>query len=94
MPYKDIAVIRNRDDAHEVHDEETGAMYLTYDNDQWVSYDTPETLKAKVDYANSIGYVILSLRADVFSGGIEGHPCHRIVITVRLQSSRPFHLGH
>ena len=61
LPYKDIAVIRNQADAHEVHDEKTGAMYMTYDHDQWVSFDTPETLKDKVDYANSIGYVILPL---------------------------------
>lgn len=55
LPYKDIAEIRKAKDAHEVHDEETGAMYMTYDHDQWVSFDTPETLKAKVDYANEIG---------------------------------------
>ncbi|OTA84778.1 glycoside hydrolase family 18 protein [Hypoxylon sp. CO27-5] len=55
LPYKDIASIRTGIDVHEVHDEETGAMYMTYDHDQWVSFDTPETLKAKVDYANSIG---------------------------------------
>jgi chitinase len=69
LPYKDIAVIRNQLDAHEVHDEETGAMYMTYDHDQWVSFDTPETLKAKVDYANSVGYVILPLSC-------EGLLCH------------------
>lgn len=33
-------------------------MYMTYDDDQWVSLDTPETLKDKIDYANSIGYVM------------------------------------
>jgi chitinase len=29
--------------------------YFTYDQDQWVSYDDLNTLKAKIDYANKNG---------------------------------------
>lgn len=34
-------------------DQEAGAKIVTWDNDQWVSYDDAETLKIKVDYANA-----------------------------------------
>jgi len=38
-----------------VHDVESAVNYVTYDNDQWVSYDDAVTMKQKVDWANSAG---------------------------------------
>lgn len=36
-----------------VWDEAAAVNYLTYDNDQWISFDTNVTFKQKVDFANS-----------------------------------------
>ena len=38
-----------------VHDKENAVNYFTFGGDQWVSYDTKETFKQKVDWANGIG---------------------------------------
>jgi chitinase len=37
------------------HDEENAVKYITWNQDQWVSYDDKDTFKAKIDYANSVG---------------------------------------
>jgi chitinase len=34
--------------------EKDAIKYLTWDSDQWVSYDDEETLKMKLDYANKL----------------------------------------
>ena len=36
-------------------DKESAVNYLTFGNDQWVSYDDKVTLKQKVDWANDVG---------------------------------------
>ncbi|KAJ8124820.1 hypothetical protein O1611_g8820 [Lasiodiplodia mahajangana] len=36
-----------------VHDTKAGVKWITWDNDQWVSYDDDETLKQKREFANS-----------------------------------------
>lgn len=35
-------------------DDASGAAIVTWDNDQWVSYDNDNTLKKKMDYANGL----------------------------------------
>ncbi|KAI1774392.1 hypothetical protein F4818DRAFT_442540 [Hypoxylon cercidicola] len=37
------------------YDKTAAVKYMTFDNDQWVSYDDKETMKQKVDWANSVG---------------------------------------
>ncbi|RYP77183.1 hypothetical protein DL770_007103 [Monosporascus sp. CRB-9-2] len=37
-----------------VHDEKAGVKMVTWDSNQWVSYDDDDTLKAKMDYANEL----------------------------------------
>lgn len=36
-------------------DKESAVNYLTFGNDQWVSYDDKVTFKQKVDWANEVG---------------------------------------
>jgi chitinase len=38
-----------------VYDKTAAVKYVTFDKDQWVSYDDKETMKQKVDWANSVG---------------------------------------
>ncbi|KAI1115462.1 glycoside hydrolase [Nemania sp. NC0429] len=37
-----------------VLDKEAAVKYMSWDNDQWVSYDDDETFRMKLDYANSL----------------------------------------
>lgn len=55
MSYQDIEQVKRSSRAHVVTDKENAIKYFRYDDDQWVSYDDEETLKWKVDYANSQG---------------------------------------
>ncbi|KAH2126825.1 hypothetical protein KXV35_005646, partial [Aspergillus fumigatus] len=36
-------------------DKAAGVKYITWDNNQWVSYDDADTLKIKMDFANKLG---------------------------------------
>jgi chitinase len=38
-----------------VHDKEAAVKYITFDKDQWVSFDDKDTMKQKVQWANSVG---------------------------------------
>lgn len=38
-----------------VHDQEAAVNYLTFSNNQWVSWDDKITFKQKTDWANSVG---------------------------------------
>ncbi|KAL8366129.1 hypothetical protein RB595_004752 [Gaeumannomyces hyphopodioides] len=55
MSYQDIAWVRQSSGATVVTDRENAIKYFRYDDDQWVSYDDEETLKWKVEFANSQG---------------------------------------
>ena len=48
----EIQKILKRDDAKMSFDEEAAVQIVTWDTDQWVSWDDKQTLKMKVDYAN------------------------------------------
>ncbi|KAH7304437.1 hypothetical protein B0I35DRAFT_495191, partial [Stachybotrys elegans] len=54
MSYQDIAEVR-KSNPPVVTDRENAIKYFRYDDDQWVSYDDEETLKWKVEFANSKG---------------------------------------
>jgi hypothetical protein len=50
-------------------DKNAAVNYAVFDTDQWVSYDTKQTFKTKVDYANEIclgGIMIWSVDQDTF----------------------------
>lgn len=48
----EINKVLKRDDAVSVLDPVNAVKIVTWDRDQWVSYDDAETLKMKVEYAN------------------------------------------
>lgn len=39
-----------------VYDKEAAVKYMTWDDDQWISYDDADTFKDKVEWADSIGF--------------------------------------
>ncbi|KLU89887.1 hypothetical protein MAPG_08856 [Magnaporthiopsis poae ATCC 64411] len=55
MSYQDIAQIRESSKPPVVTDKENAIKYFRYDETQWVSFDDEETLKWKVEFANSVG---------------------------------------
>lgn len=48
----EIVKIMKDQDATVTFDEAAAVKIVTWDNDQWVSWDDAETLKLKMDYAN------------------------------------------
>jgi chitinase len=55
LSYREITNIIAQYDLEPYHDEENAVKYITWNQDQWVSYDDKDTFKAKLDYANSVG---------------------------------------
>ncbi|KAH8895448.1 glycoside hydrolase [Thozetella sp. PMI_491] len=55
MSYQDIAWKRESSGAPVVTDKENTIKYFRYNDDQWVSFDDEETIRWKVDFANSQG---------------------------------------
>ncbi|KAI3338994.1 carbohydrate-binding module family 18 [Ustulina deusta] len=55
LSYKEITDIRSQYNLVTVDDTVAEVNYFTYDQNQWVSYDDVNTLKAKIDYANKNG---------------------------------------
>jgi hypothetical protein len=50
-------------------DEDAAVNYLTYDDDQWVSFDTNQTFQQKIDYANDVclgGVMIWAVDQDTY----------------------------
>lgn len=39
-----------------VYDKEAAVKYVSWDDDQWISYDDEETFADKIDWANEIGF--------------------------------------
>ncbi|KAL4904228.1 hypothetical protein BDW74DRAFT_185842 [Aspergillus multicolor] len=54
LMFSEIQDIIDAGGAKVVHDEKAGVQMVTWDTNQWVSYDDDETLKAKMDYANEL----------------------------------------
>lgn len=55
MSYQDIAWVRESVNPSVVTDRENAIKYFRYDDNQWVSFDDEETLRWKVEFANSQG---------------------------------------
>ena len=55
MSYQDVVEVRKSNKPPVKTDRENAIKYFRYNKDQWVSYDDEETLKWKVEFANSQG---------------------------------------
>ena len=55
LSYAEIEARIKMYDLDAIHDKTAGVKYLTFDENQWVSYDDQETLQTKVDFANEQG---------------------------------------
>jgi len=54
-----------------VHDEKAGVKMVTWDTNQWVSYDDDETLQTKMDFANELclgGVMVWAASTDDYQG--------------------------
>ena len=55
LSYSEITNIITQYNLELYYDLENAVKYITWDQDQWVSYDDGDTFKQKIDYANEIG---------------------------------------
>ena len=55
LTYKEIMQIIEQKGLEPVYDKEAGIKYVTWDRDQWVSYDDEDTFQQKIKYANGLG---------------------------------------
>ncbi|KAF2737441.1 hypothetical protein EJ04DRAFT_430966, partial [Polyplosphaeria fusca] len=55
LSYKEITEIVEAHKLTPIYDRDNAVKYITWDNDQWVSYDDEETFKQKIDLANDLG---------------------------------------
>ncbi|TLD08608.1 uncharacterized protein PgNI_07375 [Pyricularia grisea] len=53
---QEIIETNKKRDIVPVHDREAAVKYMSWDNDQWISYDDADTFKQKIEWANSIGF--------------------------------------
>ena len=53
LDLQEIDDIISKNNLKPVHDEKTAVKWITWDNDQWVSYDDTDTFAQKKDFANS-----------------------------------------
>ncbi|KAH8882031.1 hypothetical protein GQ53DRAFT_589853, partial [Thozetella sp. PMI_491] len=63
LSYKEIMNIIDQNDITPVWDETDAVKYITWDNDQWVSFDDQETFQQKIKWANANGIGGLSIWA-------------------------------
>ncbi|KAK0670020.1 putative glycosyl hydrolases family 18 protein [Cercophora samala] len=55
LSYREIKAIIKEHNLKPHYDKEAGVKYITWNSDQWVSYDDAETFKQKIDFANDRG---------------------------------------
>ncbi|SPO07096.1 related to chitinase [Cephalotrichum gorgonifer] len=55
LTFREINDIIKRHNLEPYYDKENAVKYITWNQNQWVSYDDPETLRQKIDFANDIG---------------------------------------
>ncbi|ORY64854.1 glycosyl hydrolases family 18 protein-like protein [Pseudomassariella vexata] len=55
LTYREIMDIVKDKDLEPYYDEENAVKYVTWNEDQWVSYDDAETFQQKIDFANDLG---------------------------------------
>jgi chitinase len=55
LSYREIMEVIRTKKLNPVHDKEAGVKYITWNTDQWVSYDDKETFQQKKDLAKEMG---------------------------------------
>ncbi|KAI2643596.1 carbohydrate-binding module family 18 [Xylaria nigripes] len=55
LSYREIMEITRNKKLKPVHDKEAGVKYITWNSDQWVSYDDADTFEEKKDLAKDLG---------------------------------------
>jgi chitinase len=55
LSYKEIDQIIKQDNLTPYYDKENAVKYITWNKDQWVSYDDEETFQQKIKFANNLG---------------------------------------
>ena len=55
LSYSEIMSIMKQDSLSPQYDEENAVKYITWNSDQWVSYDDRETFQQKIEFANDLG---------------------------------------
>ncbi|KAF8457846.1 glycosyl hydrolases family 18-domain-containing protein [Kalaharituber pfeilii] len=55
LTYKEIMEIIQENGIKPYYDENAAVKYIHWNQDQWVSYDDEETMKAKIKFANNLG---------------------------------------
>ncbi|OTB14128.1 glycoside hydrolase family 18 protein [Daldinia sp. EC12] len=55
LSYREIMDIVRKKKLHPVHDKTAGVKYITWNTDQWVSYDDADTFAQKKDLAKDLG---------------------------------------
>jgi GH18 family chitinase len=43
-------------DVELIHDEEAAVKYMTWDTNQWISFDDAESFQEKLDWAKDVGF--------------------------------------
>ncbi|KFY45856.1 hypothetical protein V494_00722 [Pseudogymnoascus sp. VKM F-4513 (FW-928)] len=67
LSYREIMAVIDKKKIKPVHDKKAGVKYITWNNDQWVSYDDADTFKQKKDLAKDLGlggYLIWAIDQD------------------------------
>ncbi|KAJ1325255.1 chitinase [Microdochium nivale] len=67
LSYREIQEIIKTHKIEPVHDKEAGVKYITWNSDQWVSFDDQDTFKQKKDLASKLGlggYLIWAVDQD------------------------------
>ncbi|KAF3014161.1 hypothetical protein E8E14_002388 [Neopestalotiopsis sp. 37M] len=55
LSYREVMQIISDTGATPQTDELARVEYMIYNKDQWISYDSPDTFKSKIEYANKLG---------------------------------------
>ncbi|ETS74742.1 hypothetical protein PFICI_13226 [Pestalotiopsis fici W106-1] len=63
LSYREIMQVISDTGASPHTDEAARVEYMVYNDNQWVSYDSPRTFKSKIEYANKLGLSGLMLMA-------------------------------
>lgn len=56
MYYEVQAILKKFPDLEPVFDKEAAVKYITWDKNQWISYDDADTFKLKLKWANEMGF--------------------------------------
>jgi hypothetical protein len=56
MYYEIQAILEEYPDLEPIFDEEAAVKYVTWDDNQWISYDDADTFAVKLEWANEMGF--------------------------------------